>query len=46
MAKLSYKMSYYALYVCFAVILVSIGRCSSWLGYNNPVGGYECSRTH
>ena len=25
MAKLSYKMSYYALYVCFAVILVVLG---------------------
>ena len=25
MAKLSYKMSYYALYVCFALILVVLG---------------------
>ena len=26
MAKLSYKMSYYALYVCFALILVVAGH--------------------
>ena len=37
MAKLSYKMSYYALYVCFAVILVVLGMFFL-VGYNNPVG--------
>ena len=37
MAKLSYKMSYYALDVCFAVILVVLGMFFL-VGYNNPVG--------
>ena len=40
MAKLSYKMSYYALYVCFALILVVLGMFY-FVGYNNPVGEYN-----
>ena len=45
MAKLSYRMSYYALYVCFALILVVLGMFY-FVGYNNPVGEYnEPART-
>ena len=40
MAKLSYRMSYYALYVCFALILVVLGMFY-FVGYNNPVGEYN-----
>lgn len=40
MAKLSYKMSYYALYVCIALILVVLGMFY-FVGYNNPVGEYN-----
>lgn len=40
MAKLSYKMSYYALYVCVALILVVLGMFY-FVGYNNPVGEYN-----
>jgi len=40
MAKLSYRMSYYALYVCIALILVVLGMFY-FVGYNNPVGEYN-----
>ncbi len=40
MAKLSYKMSYYALYACIAVILV-VFAMFYFVGYNNPVGEYN-----
>ena len=40
MAKLSYKVSYYALYVCFALILVVLGLFYG-VGYTNPVGEYN-----
>ena len=40
MAKLSYKVSYYALYVCIALILVVLGMFY-FVGYNNPVGEYN-----
>ena len=33
-------MSYYALYVCFALILVVLGMFY-FVGYNNPVGEYN-----
>ena len=37
MAKLSYNLSYYALYACFAIILVVLGMFY-FVGYNNPMG--------
>lgn len=40
MAKLSYRMSYYALYACIALILVVLGMFY-FVGYNNPVGEYN-----
>lgn len=40
MAKLSYRISYYALYVCIALILVVLGMFY-FVGYNNPVGEYN-----
>ena len=40
MANLSYKMSYYALYVCISLILVVLGMFY-FVGYNNPVGEYN-----
>ncbi|WP_455672050.1 hypothetical protein [Phocaeicola sp.] len=40
MAKLSYKMSYYALYACIALILVVFVMFYA-VGYNNPVGEYN-----
>ena len=39
MAKLSYKVSYYIMYICFALILVVLGMFY-FVGYNNPVGEY------
>ena len=40
MAKLSYKVSYYIMYICFALILVVLGMFY-FVGYNNPVGEYN-----
>ena len=40
MAKLSYKLSYYVLYVLFALILIVLGMFF-FVGYNNPVGEYN-----
>ena len=34
MAKLSYKVSYYIMYICFALILVVLGMFY-FVGYNN-----------
>ena len=38
MAKLSYKVSYYIMYICFAADSWSCWECSILVGYNNPVG--------
>ena len=40
MAKLSYRVSYYALYVMMALIVVVLGMFFG-VGYNNPVGEYN-----
>ena len=40
MTKLSYKVSYYALYVMMALILVVLGLFFG-VGYTNPVGDYN-----
>ena len=40
MAKLSYKVSYYALYACIALILVVLAMFY-FVGFNNPVGEYN-----
>lgn len=40
MAKLSYKVSYYALYVMMALIIVVLAMFFC-VGYNNPVGEYN-----
>lgn len=37
MAKLSYKLSYYVLYACFALIAIVLGMFY-FVGYNNLVG--------
>lgn len=40
MAKLSYKVSYYALYVMMALIIIVLAMFFC-VGYNNPVGEYN-----
>lgn len=40
MTKLSYKFSYYVLYVCIAAILAVLALFFM-VGYNNPVGEYN-----
>lgn len=40
MAKLSYKVSYYVMYICFALILIVLGMFY-FVGYNNPMGEYN-----
>lgn len=40
MAKLSYKVSYYVMYICFALILLVLGMFY-FVGYNNPMGEYN-----
>ena len=40
MTKLSYKVSYYALYVMMALIIVVLGLFFG-VGYTNPVGDYN-----
>lgn len=40
MTKLSYKVSYYVLYVLMALIIIVLGMFFC-VGYNNPVGEYN-----
>ncbi|GFH99187.1 hypothetical protein [uncultured Phocaeicola sp.] len=40
MAKLSYKVSYYVMYICFALILLVLGMFY-FVGYTNPMGEYN-----